>query len=270
MRQPGFCGLVFFVQLVQRVQLDVRDGEVGAAKNHQPRERKDEMKRQCHPAREVVQIQRAALRVLLGAKGEQLAKDLAVHDHTAHQRHQHHQRGKTHDPGTQVLPVQVEAVMQRVKKLAADLEVVVGQGGTRARVDGAVAPHRVFGVFGMGQLIACKHPQHRVAVGGVSTPAFDHRKVLRHGAIHAAFGGFDGLCAGFHVLKDRQQHLVERRHGLRRKARRRDRPAVNLAVEHRERAEEKNNHQHKAQHEAKPRVQPGHGEPEILKHGGSP
>ncbi|MNT12001.1 hypothetical protein D3C72_1469080 [compost metagenome] len=125
--QASFGGLVFLVQLVQRVQLRVRDGKVRAAKNHQAREREDEVKWQRHYTREVVQIERATLRVLFGAEGEQLAEDLAVHHHAADQCHQHHQRRKTHDPGAQVLPVQVQAVVQRVEELAADLEVVIRQ-----------------------------------------------------------------------------------------------------------------------------------------------
>jgi hypothetical protein len=53
---------------------------------------------------------------------------------------------------------------------------------------------------------------------------------------------------------------------MRSKARFGNRPAVDLAVEHRQRAEEKAPHQPEAQHQAEPGVQPGHGLLKILFH----
>ncbi|EEF22182.1 conserved hypothetical protein, partial [Ricinus communis] len=112
-RQAGLLGLELLVQFVQRLELGVAHGEIDAREHHQARQREDEVERQRDHAREVVQVERAALHVLGRTEGEQLAEDLAVHHHAAHQRDQHHQRREADDPGAEVQPVEVQAVVQR-------------------------------------------------------------------------------------------------------------------------------------------------------------
>lgn len=188
-----------FVQFVQRLELGVADGEIDAREHHQPRQREDEVEGQRDHAREVVQVERAALHVLGRTEGEQLAEDLAVHHHTAHQRDQHHQRREADDPGAEVQPVDVQAVVQRVEEVAADLQAVFRQRLAGARVDGGVAPDRVFGVLGVGQDEARIDAQHRVAVRGVGQPLLG-LEARRHRAVHARARLLDVGGGGLRLL----------------------------------------------------------------------
>src|SRR5256885_13896782 len=69
------------------------------------------------------------------------------------------------------------------------------------------------------------------------------------------------------LFRSRLEDLVVRGHGRRLEARGRNGPAVDLAVEHRQRAKEEGGHEHEAEHQPEPGVQPGHGKAEILEHG---
>ena len=75
--------------------------------------------------------------------------------------------------------------------------------------------------------------------------------VFRHHAIVFRFIRFD-------ALEHTHQQVVERRHWLRIKAGLRDRPAINLPIEHRQCSEEETDHQDEAQNQAEPGMQPGH------------
>jgi hypothetical protein len=168
MRQPCGLRLMLLVQLMQRLQLGMRHREIDPCEDHQPGEGEEEVKRQRQHAHHVVQVQHAALHRLLGAESEELAEELAVHDHAGHQCHQHHQGRESDNPETQSLPVEGQAIVQGIEETAADLELVIRQSPAAAWVDGAVAPDPVIGILGIGHHIARKQAQHRVPVRGVS------------------------------------------------------------------------------------------------------
>ena len=83
------------------------------------------MKWQRDDAREVVQIERAALRVLLRTEREELAEDLAMDDDSAHERNQHCQRREPDDPITEIFPTELQAVVERIEPFAAELALAV-------------------------------------------------------------------------------------------------------------------------------------------------
>ena len=246
------------------------DREIDARENHQPGEREHKMEWQRHHTGQVVQIENTALIAFVRPEGEQLAEQLAVHDHAGDQRHQHDQRRQPDNPVAQILPMQIEAVVQRIEEAAADLQLIVRQGLAGARIDGAGAPHQLVRVVGVGHLVAGEQSQHRVPVRGVGAPAHRRVEMFRHRPIHPGAHLVDAFPGGLHVLEYRLEDLVEGRHRLRLEAALGNRPAVDFPIEHRQRTEEEHHHQHETQEQPKPGVNPGHGETEILKHGDSP
>jgi|GEM_PF-4657096 len=132
----------------------MRHWKVVTSEDQQAGEGEEEMEGQDQHAGHVVQVEHAALGVLRGPEGEELAKDLAMHDDARDQRHQHHQPGKTHDLGAEVFPLKGEAVMQRIEELATDLQLIVGKYLAAARVDRAVAPYPIVQIMRAGHFVA--------------------------------------------------------------------------------------------------------------------
>jgi len=118
--------------------------------------------------------------------------------------------------------------------------------------------HMVVGVVGVVRDRELReHHQHRVAVRRVGAPVHQRQGVGQRAAdTRARF--IELVRFGDDALEDRRQHPVERRHRLRREACFGDGPAVDLAVEHRQRAEEEDDDQYVAEHQAEPGVQPRH------------
>ena len=118
-----------------------------------------------------------------------------------------------------------------------------------------------------GPRISAIQRQHRIAMRRVGAPV--HQRQLRRAAAPPTRSRATSSSSGSGVIsfEDRRQHGVEGRHRLRLEARLGDRPAIDLAVEHRQRAEEERDHQHVAQHQAEPGVQPAHRQAEVLEHG---
>jgi hypothetical protein len=238
-------------RMVQRPQHRVGDRQVDAREHHQPGEREEEVERQRDDAGQVVQVECAAPGVLVRPEGEELAEDAPVHHDAADECGEHHERRQPDDPGAEVLPVQVQAVVHRVVELAADLELVGRDQRAAARVDRRVAVHVVVPVrvARIRHREAGAHQQHRVAVRrvgpellGLQALARRHRELRRVGEPRHLVGVV--LRVGLQCREDGLQRLVERGHRLGLEARLRQRPAVDLAVEHRECAEEKTGHQH--------------------------
>ena len=85
-----------------------------------------------------------------------------------------------------------------------------------------------------GRDLGVRELQHRIAMGGVGAPA-DHGVVaLGHRPVYAWLHLLDRFRRRLHALECRAQYPFVGRHRLRIDARRGNRPAVDLAVEHRQ------------------------------------
>jgi len=207
---------------------------------------------------EIVQVERAAQQVLAGPEREELAEDLAVHDHAANYRHQHRHGGETDDPVTEVVPGQVQAEMHRVEKARAERQPIPRQHAAIARIDRHVAENEVVWQRGVRHFEADEHGEHRIAMRGERAPG-PGRQLRGQWLLHAPGGQLALVRIGLgHLAKTRREDVVERGHWLRGDARLRQAPAIDLAIEHRHRAEEEGDHQDEAEHQAKPGVQPRH------------
>ena len=276
MRQAGVLGLDDLVAVMQRLEQGAGYREViERGKDHQTGKGKEEVERQRHHTGHVVQIECTALGALVRPEGKEFLEDLAVHDHPGDQRYQHDQGRQTDNKGTDVLPVQLQAVMHRVEPVAADFQLIIGQRRTGTRVDGCPTVYVQVIVFGVDWLIGDiklgADAQHRVTVGGVGKQA-DHGHGLRRREItNDPLGGRGHIQrVGLEIGKDLFKQVVVGRHRLRLEARIRNRPTVNLAVKHRERAKKEGDHQDKAQHQPEPGMHPGHGLTKTVQHGGAP
>ena len=166
-----------FVGVVERLEHGLGNRKINAGENRQARQCEYEMKRQRDHARQVVQVQCAASRLLARTEREEFTKDPPMHHHAAHQRNQHHQRRQADDPVPQIHPVQVQAEMHGVEEVAADLQLVVRQCRARPRVERDIAVHVIVGVLRVVRDRELgEHREHRVTMGGVGAPVFD-----RHG-----------------------------------------------------------------------------------------
>ena len=199
------------------------------------------------------------------AEGEKLTEDLAVNPDATDECNQHEKRGNTNDVNTDEIPVQIQAVMQRVKPFAADFQLIVGDEFAGARVNGAAGVNVVvvFRVFLMRYTEAPTNGKYRVTMGGVRPEFIQwqfgarcHRassRVVIHRHHLLVFRG-----VGLHALVDIHQQMVKGRHRLRLKAGVRDGPTVNLTIENRQCTKEEAHHEYESQDQSQPGMQPGH------------
>ena len=214
-RQSRGRGFRLLMRFDERLQLRLRHRKIDARENDEAGEREEEVKGQRDHAGEIVQIEVHALALLLRAEGEQLAENLAVDDDAAHERREHRERREADDPVTELQPFQVQAVVQWIEELAADLEIAGWQLRAGARVDRLVPVNVVVRVARVGQIEADVHVEHRIAMRGVGAPVH-HGIFFGQRAVDHRSREFDGVRIGFgDALEHRPQEIVERRHGLR-------------------------------------------------------
>ena len=196
------------------------------------------MERQAQHAGDVVQVEDQAARLLVGAEGEEVGEDLAMDDHAGDAERHHRHAGQSDQPEADVLDADVQHVMKRKDEARAGQRPGVGQHRAGAGIDEAMDGAR---------LVPPQDPNRGIAIGRQSD-AEGRRLRGRRGLVQGA------------------QHLERERLLRRRKPDHRRHPAVDLAVEHRQRAHPEDREQKPAQHDAGPGVQPVHRGAEALLH----
>ena len=141
----------FLLSAVQGFQHGVGDGHiVKGDEDNQAGKRKKEVEWQCHHAGHIVHVENTALLTFMAAESKQFTENLTVYPYTRNKSNQHKETGNAHNEKAEKVPVNIQAVMQRIEPFTPDFKVMIRDTGASTRIDRGIAMDMVV-TFSVGR-----------------------------------------------------------------------------------------------------------------------